>query len=618
MQKHSFGIRGLSVFLAILIAVFVVPVSVYADALESIGNDETVETPIEEENTALTRLSAEVFEDTSLREGNVKHFRLADGSYIAYAYGMPIHTRGEDGLWQDIDNTLTASGDSYVTPGARVKFAKKITGNEALFTLHDGNRKLTMSLDGAIKKTKGVAVNTETQLDESADLLQKLTTLDKLTSRITYYGILSGVDLEYVVDGVNVKENIIVNEKQDAYTYSFTLALNNLEATLLPDGAVIIEDADTGETVYTVPAPTVFDADGIAAPDGAAYYTLTQSGNKSYTLAVTVSADWMNSADRAFPVTVDPPIYSSLPSQMQDTYIDSLSPVVSNGNGAQLCVGNTESGAREYIGFWKMTSLPTIPDQAVVVSGSLSLYCVSFYTTFLPYLYIGLYESERTFSESGTWTTLAPTGDQSDTTKMIDYNCLTEASENKFITWDITQAAEKWYQNESNNGIYLRAVNATNEYVLFTSRENASNRPYCEINYRRINGIEKYWTYSTQNASLAGIGNIHMGTGKLSFTFSTWSTEDGIMPYTPYLVYNANQKDADWDAFCPEANLETNTGLGWKLDSQQALFRRNYYNECGETEAYFVWLDADGTEHAFLPHTTIPVKLFTVTRTALA
>ena len=280
MQKHSFGIRGLSVFLAILIAVFVVPVSVYADALESIGNDETVETPIEEENTALTRLSAEVFEDTSLREENVKHFRLADGSYIAYAYGMPIHTRGEDGLWQDIDNTLTASGDSYVTPGARVKFAKKITGNEALFTLHDGNRKLTMSLDGAIKKTKGIAVNTETQLDESADLLQKLTTLDKLTSRITYYGILSGVDLEYVVDGVNVKENIIVNEKQDAYTYSFTLALNNLEATLLPDGAVIIEDADTGETVYTVPAPTVFDADGIAAPDGAAYYTLTQSGNK--------------------------------------------------------------------------------------------------------------------------------------------------------------------------------------------------------------------------------------------------------------------------------------------------------------------------------------------------
>ena len=56
-----------------------------------------------------------------------------------------------NGVWQDIDNTLYDLGNEVGTSDSRVKFAKKITGNEVLFTLHENNHKLTMSLDGAIK-----------------------------------------------------------------------------------------------------------------------------------------------------------------------------------------------------------------------------------------------------------------------------------------------------------------------------------------------------------------------------------------------------------------------------------------------------------------------------------
>ena len=40
--------------------------------------------------------TAEVFEDTSLREETVKHFRLSDGSYVAYQYSGAVHMLAED------------------------------------------------------------------------------------------------------------------------------------------------------------------------------------------------------------------------------------------------------------------------------------------------------------------------------------------------------------------------------------------------------------------------------------------------------------------------------------------------------------------------------------------
>lgn len=83
-------------------------------------------------------------------------------------------------------------------------------GNESIFTLHDGNRKITMSLVGAAKKTAGAVTNTAPESGDATQL-QKLMTLNKLTSKILYADILDGVDLEYVRDGGNVKENISIS-----------------------------------------------------------------------------------------------------------------------------------------------------------------------------------------------------------------------------------------------------------------------------------------------------------------------------------------------------------------------------------------------------------------------
>ena len=50
-----------------------------------------------------------VNEIVSLREENVKHFSLPNGTYRAVAYDSAVHRLDENGKWQDIDNSLLAA-----------------------------------------------------------------------------------------------------------------------------------------------------------------------------------------------------------------------------------------------------------------------------------------------------------------------------------------------------------------------------------------------------------------------------------------------------------------------------------------------------------------------------
>lgn len=360
------SLKTLAIFLSVLMIFYLIPATAYASLFEATEAESVV--------SEATEYTGEIFEDVSRREENVKHFRLEDGTYMAAQYDTAVHTLDENGEWQDIDNTLSESGSEYSTSNARIKFAKKITGNESIFTLHENNRKITLSLDGAIKKTPGVATNTETEFDETATTLQKMMTLDKLSSRIIYEDILDGVDLEYIVVSNNVKENIIVKEQKDAYSYYFTLKLNNLFASLSSAGDVEITDPDSGEVLYIIPAPVVYDANMTYASETDAYYTLETIGQKEYRLTVTANTSWMNASERAFPVTIDPAIYYGGygMQQMCDTCVSENYPTGVYGSRTYLKVGYDSANAnlKAYVA---MRSLPTLPAGSMITKAELNL-----------------------------------------------------------------------------------------------------------------------------------------------------------------------------------------------------------------------------------------------------
>ena len=168
------------------VAMLIVSLPMYAFAVD-LTDDET-ESVLSEQNT---EASEQVIELTDRRSADTKQFKLSDGSYYIAQYTTDVHYLDENGVWQDIDNTLSVSGNEITTSNAKIKFAKKTGGNGSLFTLHDGSYKLELSLDGAEKKIEGRIINNTSELGEDATELQKMLA-KRDASRRNYYAHYTG------------------------------------------------------------------------------------------------------------------------------------------------------------------------------------------------------------------------------------------------------------------------------------------------------------------------------------------------------------------------------------------------------------------------------------------
>ncbi|MBQ8380701.1 MAG: RHS repeat-associated core domain-containing protein, partial [Clostridia bacterium] len=582
--------RLISFFLSVLIIFYAIPSIVFAevaDAIESIPA--AAEEKASDSSLALT-YTGEAYEIEEAREESAKHFHLEDGSYIAAQYPYPVHYVSDSGELTDIDNALTESSGEFSNKNERIKFAKKITGSSELFTLHEGNTKIRLSLIGAIKGTAGSVTNGSDA--EDATVLQKLLNLERLSASVLYKDILNGVDLEYVASSLNIKENIIVKKRMESYSFSFELKLNGLTAELSDDGNVYIKEENEASVKYTIPAPIVFDASGNYAPSELSSYSLSNGGNGKYILTVTADSAWMNSDERAYPITVDPAL-KSVNSSVLDTSVSSYTPDDPLGDQDMIHV----SSAR--VAHWKSTSLPTIPASAYITEGSISLYA-----NLSSASYVGAYEVLSNWDESLTYTqytsTTSPKGNHSQ--NPVSFNMV----RSEYYTWNITPLVRKWYAG-TNYGVAFDRVNGLYCSASFISSESAYTDilPYLTISYRDMKGIEDYYTYTSHSLDNGGTGSINLATGQLSFAIPTLTTTDAIMPITPTLVYNsALAGKAYISSYARTAYTTSFMPRGFKLSICESIISKTYTNASGVSETYYVYADADGTEHEFYKSAT--------------
>ena len=193
--------------------------------------------------------------------------------------------------------------------------------------------------------------------------------LDKLTSGVSYDNIEPGIDLQYILSSTSLKENIIVKQKRDSYTFELNLNVKKLTPTLQDNGSIHFHN-DGGETIFTIPAPFMTDADGNYSE--AVSYTLAPGKkNKEYTLTITANADWMNAEDRAFPVTIDPIVSTpQTNSACTTTNVFSEIPYESYLNEGMPIVGQCDDGTyRIYMEF----NLPDLPAVSMVTGAMLSV-----------------------------------------------------------------------------------------------------------------------------------------------------------------------------------------------------------------------------------------------------
>ena len=439
--------------LCLLMFFFAVPLNLYAEAIDALENAHNA--VASDAGQDLYSYLGAAYEVESLREEYVKHFHLEDGTYVAARYPYPVHEKTADGSFCDIDNRLSeTAGGLFANADTRVKFAKKITGNETLFTLHEKGTKLTLSLQGAKKGTAGRVENGSDAQD--ATTLQKLLHQENLSSKILYPDILPGADLEYVVGSGNIKENLLVKERSDTYSYTFDLSLNGLTARLSEDGDILLTEEDTGNVRYTMPAPVVYDANSVYAPAALSSYTLTAKNGGKYELTVTVSA--------------------AIPGRLAH---------------------------------WKMTDLPSIPASAYITDATISLRASLSFGDH----YVAAYEVLTDWDESLTWNRYTdadnPEGQRGDT--VIDYNKIFSG----FYSWNITPLVRKWYAGE-NYGVAFDKAPGKNASLSFWSSEatDTGDRPVLTVSYRDMKGTEPYFPSSSHSAGIAGTGSILLSNGQ--------------------------------------------------------------------------------------------------------
>lgn len=580
-----------------------VPNSVYAAVADLISDNSTESTLENNGAENVEEGSKEVYalgEDISKRTENAKYIRMSDGSYYVAMYNNAVHYQDENGDWQDIDNTLSGSSasDSDDIAGVAtnkgkhaVKFANN-SNSSKLVAIKQDKYKISFNLVGA-NNNKAATVTNPAAHSEDATELEKITVLNKMISSVKYADILDGVDLEYVVSGNDVKENIIVKEKAEAYAYQFDMKLNKLVAETQADGTIALKDDKSGEVVYTIDIPYMFDANGEYSK--AVTYTLERIKNKEYRITVTADAEWINADGRAFPVTIDPSVEAGK-SVAVDTYVRQVNPSSNYRSVVASLVGFENTNACYY--YWKLENinLPSIPENSVITNATISLY-QTFLNSSSP-IKVGVYEVNSSWTDSITWNT-KPSANST----MIDYQQVSSSTTNDWSTWDITRVVKNWYYGDTNNGIMFRMIPNTGtsgvtSTVTFATANRSGYEPTFTVTYRNAVGLEGYYTYHNQSIGRAGTGYINDYTSDLTLVRNDLTADSEITPFNLAHIYN----DAYSASYFTSTGTDINTvafsnmsfGRGWKLNVQETIVQK----VLGST-TYYVYNDSDGTEHYF-------------------
>lgn len=387
MKKNLLLKRILSAVLTIVLLASAIPVSL---AVQELFTEE---------------LPAQIVREVpELREESVKHFLCDDGSYIAATYAEPVHYN-ENGVWKEIDNRLilnsnklSASGEPTYTTRAGLavsipqNFAdgQKITaenkGYEISFGIKADQAGVAIGRGASVVAVDELMSNAGAQVSAApqsvssvvadaeltADVIEErnaeLMVVENQAGAVQYRNILPSTNLEYAVTSSSVKESIVVREPQSEYKYYFDMDLDGLTPVENNDGSIsLTESGDTASEIFWIEAPYMYDAN--SDESFAVRMSLTEVEGK-YVLAVEADKDWINAADRAFPVVIDPTLSLS-DANIDDAFVISGLQMNSLRRGNELRVGrNLTNLTRTYI---KIKMPANIPKKSFIQSAFLLL-----------------------------------------------------------------------------------------------------------------------------------------------------------------------------------------------------------------------------------------------------
>ena len=226
---------------------------------------------------------------------NERHFRNNDGTKKCVITNTSMNFYDEkEKKWKPIDNSLVEKEDCF--EGKMGKFNSKISKKDRQFVVYSDDASVSWKFIGENgKKLSSVKANSKKNMRDDISV----------ASEVTYENVVDGVDIQYIMSGNNVKENIIVKERLDEYKFNFEFELNGFEMKLSEDNSSIeLYSKKTGKLEFTIPSPFMYDANGKESTD--VYYEIESKSEEKHILSVVASHEWINNPEREFPIIIDP------------------------------------------------------------------------------------------------------------------------------------------------------------------------------------------------------------------------------------------------------------------------------------------------------------------------
>lgn len=494
-----------------------------------------------------------VDKDAMLADPHTINLENRDGSNTVYLFSEPISFTDENGnlktkdisVVKETDKALKAKGYSYSNGqnDYRIHFAQQAA--QGVLVQFDGGSYTVAPVgntDSVGEKSTSVSLNEEFETFSYANAYGDSTALQ-------FYPQLNGV-----------KDEITLDKFTGQTDFAFRLTTENCTAVLQKDGTVELQNSD-GKCVQTFAAPFAYDSAYVVGDKNDHYtdcsYQLKQTGDHSYTLTVSVSKDWLQSDNTAYPVTIDP-VTSNL-----NNYRDAG--VYSASGSANVCYGKEVTccfGKSQEYGVGRAYNMFTLPESIKAGAKINSAYSwqrettgrtSDFYVT--PYL-VNAYWEEGTV----TWKNKPSfVKDVTMTRRNINSRSTDDSRNGYWYKFNIANAVKLWANGRKNYGIVFVSEEEKKDaynWRAFTSKQysDSAMRPYTVINYTNdtkgpsfnLSKSTNAWTngdvsVSISNAKDVGVDGTTTPAGLAAKPYSIATSSTPSYSATTSITYKTNQ-----------------------------------------------------------------------------
>ena len=517
-----------------------------------------------------------VKELTGERTENSKEFLLEDGTKMIAQYNEPVHYKDSKGKWVEYNNTLsedkTASpdeaGDSSYTNKSSdisVNLSNKAKSKN-MISLQSNGYKISWGYDNAGKSKADVKKN-----NEKTSGNDKFTTLKNITTETLYKDVFSDVDLQYFVTTTGVKENIILKSAKAQNEFTLNYKIPNLTAKQKDDKTITLSNKD-GKEIYTISAPYMYDANGSSSTQMKIEIVKQKGSN----LQVKLTADYafIHTIGRAFPVTIDPEITTTLKSKL--TFYE-------NANGSVNSYGPYYTSKNSYA-ICTVNNLPKLENGEEVISAKYSFETENGSNLFAD-------EGENPIIVNAHKLTSASNGNVKYDSKVLDYDSLTY-EDNRYLTFDLTSTFKGWYSDTNTKGFVMEALDTVgSKKVVFKSYTKTSTTPASTLIYKDFTGTESNLSYHTINVGTNAQAAVSDYLGNLVLTQTLYEGTGSRMPLSITATYNSINKDTAFEN-------GPASGYGWQFSFNQYV-REVTDKNLTKAGYNYIYTDTDGTDHYF-------------------